>query len=118
MTTDRDDDAALEAAFADLRAATPQAPDGLRAAVLRDAADVQAGFPRPGVADRPAASPLRVLWATLGGWAGGAALAGAAVAGIAIGAAETGPVASFTASYLATDMGDLFGGYAAILEES
>ncbi|MBL4540667.1 MAG: hypothetical protein JKP97_02525 [Rhodobacteraceae bacterium] len=116
MGHDNGAEIAVDRALSALRDAPPPLPPGLHAAVLRDADAVQAGFARPGRVAAPA--PFwPTLWAALGGGLGGTALAGAAVAGIVIGLAGTGPIATLVGSATAVETGDLFGGYAVILEE-
>jgi len=117
MTGNSDSDAALDRALAALRAAPPALPEGLRAAVLRDAAAVQAGFVRPGLALPNRAPFWSGLWAALGGVAGGAALAGVAVAGVALGMSGVLPYGTAADPGLAAGADSPFGGYAALLEE-
>lgn len=97
----------VEAALNDVAEMAPDVPDGLMAAVLRDAARLQ---PRPMVV----ASPTQGMWQTfldlIGGWPAMGGLAAAGVAGVWLGIAPPLGLEAATAQLLGpTQTIDLFG---------
>lgn len=97
-------DAALDALFAEMRAAGPVPSEDLMARILGDAEAAMPGMrpamTAPGVARRPAGG-LRGLFAALGGWGGVGGLVSATVAGVWIGFADLGTgigISSLTAA--------------------
>lgn len=100
MSGDKDrDEAMLDALFAEARAATPEAPADLMAAVLRDAERLQ---PAPrGLARNTGASAgnrgfFAEVLAGLGGWQAAAALAVFAVVGLAVGLVQPSGLETLT----------------------
>lgn len=97
----------VEAALSDAAQIAPDVPDGLMAAVLRDAARLQPG---PALA----VSPTQGVWHTfldlIGGWPAMGGLAAAGVAGVWLGIAPPIGLEAATAQLLGTTQTiDLFG---------
>ena len=105
MTSERDDMAELDAAFAAARDAQPEPSDALMARIMADAAAVQAGRV---AAVRPSARRARrgaKVLALLGGWPALGGLVTATVAGVWLGLNPPPQMENLTFSYLGVETG-------------